>query len=121
MSSVAYVATLPKCDFCKNKARYDGKTSMGPWANMCPICFGKHGIGVGTGRGQELLIQEKKEIISEEIKTVTMDLEDLEEATMDGVWYPICPYCGEDTPAEPDAHSIHCNGCNNSFKINSLI
>lgn len=30
----------------------DGKTRGGPWANMCEQCFSKHGVGLGTGRGQ---------------------------------------------------------------------
>lgn len=31
----------------------DGKTKMGPWANMSPASFAKYGIGrLGTGHGQ---------------------------------------------------------------------
>jgi hypothetical protein len=49
------------CDICKvhhgivAPADVDGKTTMGPWANMCrehAICYG---IGLGQGRGQVLL------------------------------------------------------------------
>jgi len=29
------VPELPKCDFCDETARYDGKTVFGPWAYMC--------------------------------------------------------------------------------------
>ena len=36
-------------------ASYDGKTSMGPWANMCEDHFQSHGTGLGTGRGQRLI------------------------------------------------------------------
>jgi hypothetical protein len=30
----------------------DGKTCMGPWANMCMKCHRKYGMGLGTGLGQ---------------------------------------------------------------------
>ena len=64
MSTHVYVAELPPCDICKHEgmltsastARYDGKTIFGPWANMCPEHFRSHGIGLGTGRGQELRV-----------------------------------------------------------------
>jgi hypothetical protein len=53
------VTKLPKCDFCAdlyivNQAEYDGKTSTGPWANMCTFHFEVHGVGLGTGLGQRL-------------------------------------------------------------------
>lgn len=50
------VFELPKCDFCSRKAAYDGKTNMGPWANMCKEDFKWHGVGLGTGRGQRLVL-----------------------------------------------------------------
>lgn len=54
------VATLPACDFCKEKgvtmdAAYDGKTKGGPWANMCSLHFAVWGLGVGLGVGQRLV------------------------------------------------------------------
>lgn len=34
----------------------DGKTKMGPWAIMCPRCWGVLGVGrLGTGFGQRYL------------------------------------------------------------------
>jgi hypothetical protein len=30
----------------------DGKTTMGPWANMNPDSFKQHGVGLGMGKGQ---------------------------------------------------------------------
>lgn len=36
---------------------YDGRTKMGPWANMCPRCFKRFGSGLGTGRGQRYTLQ----------------------------------------------------------------
>jgi hypothetical protein len=44
------------CDFCGCTAKYDGKTIMGPWANMCSDCFAENGIGLGLGMGQELIV-----------------------------------------------------------------
>lgn len=44
-----------RCDFCKtNKAEIDGKTGFGFWANMCPECHCRFGVGFGVGRGQYL-------------------------------------------------------------------
>ncbi len=50
------VMELPKCDFCNDLAKYDGKTKYGAWGNMCLPCFGVHGIGLGLGKGQELIL-----------------------------------------------------------------
>ena len=44
------------CDFCGKQLDfwyYDGKTSKGPWACMCELCFFDHGIGLGMGKGQK--------------------------------------------------------------------
>ena len=54
------VVSLPACDFCNQDghsraARYDGKTAMGPWANMCQAHFRQYGVGLGLGRGQRLV------------------------------------------------------------------
>ena len=66
MANEVRVATFPDCDFCQqevapgewvNKARYDGKTRFGPWANMCERHFRAHGVGLGTGKGQKLVLQ----------------------------------------------------------------
>lgn len=58
-TSVTVVA-LPPCDLCPDDsstlAEYDGKTVMGPWANMCEGHFSHYGVGLGTGRGQRLVI-----------------------------------------------------------------
>lgn len=56
MSSETYVARLPKCNFCPADAHYDGQTRMGRWANMCDDHFNAHGVGLGTGRGQMLMV-----------------------------------------------------------------
>lgn len=55
MSTETTVSMIPNCDFCFNPASYDGKTKMGPWANMCEDCFKKYGVGLGTGKGQKFI------------------------------------------------------------------
>ena len=52
------VHAIPDCDVCKfddkikTPAAFDGKTTMGPWAFMCPAHFTKVGVGLGLGKGQ---------------------------------------------------------------------
>lgn len=44
------------CDICHiaiTTVFVDGKTHMGPWANMCPGCHRAHGCGLGLGKGQK--------------------------------------------------------------------
>jgi len=54
---------MPKCDMCDpgakttSKVMYDGKTAMGPWANMCGHCFKRYGVGLGLGKGQKLILK----------------------------------------------------------------
>jgi hypothetical protein len=63
MSDTATVATLPACDLCPEGtgalAAYDARTVMGPWANLCEGHFQHYGVGLGTGRGQRLVIATK--------------------------------------------------------------
>lgn len=64
INDTAYVSQLPLCNFCeengqKVKAEYDGRTQRGPWANMCAVHFGGFGVGLGTGKGQRLIVGEK--------------------------------------------------------------
>lgn len=55
----SWMGSDPKCDFCGKEGKddlpvfVDGKTQMGPWAMMCPTHHRQHGLGLGTGRGQE--------------------------------------------------------------------
>ena len=47
------------CDFCREvgiekPAKYDGKTRMGLWANMCEAHFYRYGVGLGVGKGQKV-------------------------------------------------------------------
>lgn len=52
-----WVGALPtRCDLCHKpltSSFFDGRTSNGPWANMCPKCHNRQGFGIGTGKGQE--------------------------------------------------------------------
>lgn len=56
---VYWVSPPPeKCQGCENDIEevfYDGRTRIGPWALMCPMCFYLGpGIGqTGTGFGQK--------------------------------------------------------------------
>ena len=54
------------CDICQNKIAdefFDAKTDAGPWANMCPECFIKFGVGLGTGLGQRYIKANDNEFI----------------------------------------------------------
>lgn len=63
------VKKLPACDFASfpnstcgpaaHPAGYDGATKLGPWANMCEVAFQSFGLGLGTGRGQALILERK--------------------------------------------------------------
>lgn len=58
MSDQVTVQALPRCDMCGDGsvAEYDGATAFGPWANMCAAHFAQYGTGLGTGRGQRLVL-----------------------------------------------------------------
>lgn len=50
------VHIVPVCDMCKKRdTAYDAKTKMGCWASLCPQCYEIYGIGLGTGKGQQLI------------------------------------------------------------------
>ena len=64
MSTETFVSELPKCDLCVAAgvsspldAEYDGRTIRGSWANMCEAHFQLFGTGLGTGRGQKLVVR----------------------------------------------------------------
>jgi len=58
------VSTLPVCDVHRfaspsspdEPARFDAKTSMGPWANLCQKHYEQFGLGLGLGLGQRLIL-----------------------------------------------------------------
>lgn len=55
--AITYINPPEQCDVCNVKVEkifYDAKTIMGGvWANMCPTCYEKYGIKLGTGWGQK--------------------------------------------------------------------
>lgn len=55
MGKSVEVQRLPNCDICGEEAHYDARTKPGMWCNLCEKCFKKHGIGLGTGKGQKLI------------------------------------------------------------------
>lgn len=65
--TVTTVTALPKCDICVHvkhlpaeeakPAYVDGATIGGPWAYMCFEHYAYHGIGLGVGRGQRLVLE----------------------------------------------------------------
>ena len=96
-----------KCDFCHNIAEVDGKTKEGPWANMCLGCFGDHGIGLGTGRGQMLIKVEKSKRAKTRGKV----------RYIDGEAICKCGACGNRFIVEEDANRGYCAcGALNIFK-----
>ena len=64
---VVKVSSLPNCDFCKieneikKEAQYDGATKFGKWAYMCSSHFKQYGKGLGTGKGQKLILESKED------------------------------------------------------------
>jgi len=60
LHAVVRVSTRPRCDFCGEVARVDGKTRLGCWAYMCPAHYRAFGVGLGLGKGQVLVTQEEE-------------------------------------------------------------
>ena len=52
-----WIGKVGECNICQGSISdwfVDGKTNItGQWALMCPSCFEKYGVGLGTGRGQK--------------------------------------------------------------------
>ena len=56
--TVVVMDSIPICDCCqKNPAFMDGKTKMGSWAYMCVSCSAVFSIGLGVGKGQQLVLR----------------------------------------------------------------
>lgn len=54
------MAELPPCNMHPDRvAKYDFKSRMGPWMYGCEECFHRYGFGLGTGKGQLLVLREK--------------------------------------------------------------
>lgn len=62
MSTEVRVTTPRACDLHAARgeevpATVDGKTVYGPWAHMCDECHRLYGFGLGTGKGQRLILE----------------------------------------------------------------
>ena len=92
------VNAIPDCDIHggAHPAEFDGKTVMGPWANMCAEAMNSVGIGLGTGKGQRLVLRAPVAPVAEPVSlakgpryprpTVDRpDMDTLEEWAMDSV------------------------------------
>lgn len=55
----------------------------------------------------------------EEELSVAVTEDQLGQAAMEGVMQLTCPYCGSETPAEPDADHVYCLVCDRRFKIDN--
>jgi hypothetical protein len=49
----------PMCDLCADGTRaiYDAASRQGPWGYMCQRHYDQFGVGLGTGRGQRLVVE----------------------------------------------------------------
>jgi len=57
MSTQTVVPEIPNCDVCGTaKAYADAKLPGGPWGYLCKTHFNLHGCELGTGKGQELIL-----------------------------------------------------------------
>lgn len=58
MNEIEGIVTKPSPDACQiceapvNDDFVDGKTTLGPWADMCLTCYSHYGAGLGLGKGQ---------------------------------------------------------------------
>jgi len=81
MADKAYVAQLPKCDWCDRPAHYDFKTVMGPWGNGCEEHYLEYreSSTLGTGKGQKLIAivgqkEVKRYLVTIELNTPNREL-----------------------------------------------
>jgi hypothetical protein len=56
-NSEVEVEVLPRCELCTEPAHYDAATKIGPWAYLCEEHYSVHGVGLGTGKGQRLVVR----------------------------------------------------------------
>lgn len=67
MSDTVQMDHIPMCDLHKMDTRspqlieavYDAKMLEGPWAYLCQSCYDLHGVGLGLGKGQRLILSMK--------------------------------------------------------------
>lgn len=122
MSTEVKVSSLPKCDYCtmagkSEDAAYDGKTKQGPWANMCQKHFKIHGVGLGTGRGQALVVENAPAPIVTPTSKVKITMARVKRAVNSGEYVGFCKACGRKKDGvEPDARGHKCPSCG-EFKV----
>lgn len=113
MSDTTYVKTLPNCDFVHDNpvsAAYDGATVMGCWSFMCEEHFAQYGIGLGTGKGQRLILESEKPNAPVGRRKVTLD--QVMEAIRQDDNLGFCLKCGAEAQGvEPDARKYECESC----------
>jgi hypothetical protein len=121
MGDTAYIPHPEYCDLCKSQglqveAVYDGKTVHGPWAYMCENHFGAMGVGLGTGRGQRLIVGEKpRKDSSNDGFTEVDDEDDTDETIASNASNGVAPHptnasedvepSPEDTQTQPEVES----------------
>lgn len=106
------VVQFPSCDFCDSDAQFDGKTVLGSWGYMCSGHFKTHGTGLGTGRGQKIVLKIEQQSPPEPVPPPSMD--ELEAMVMDGDCYAT-----DGCPVEPDGVCPH--GCKSWLLVYGLI
>lgn len=99
MRTKTYVSTLPKCNFHPEvDAHYDAMIPGMSWAYLCNECFHRFGCTLGTGKGQKLLLEEKKPIRR------PPSIEELMQQEADGLVEAACEY---GCMVEPDGYCEH--------------
>lgn len=95
MSDTTYISAPRECGFCQQdgtvrQATVDGKTIFGGWGYMCDEHFKSHGVGLGTGKGQKLIVGEKPTVTEADRRLAAKrafdagDFEAFEDAVGDG-------------------------------------
>jgi len=96
MPDIAYVARLPKCDFCaeagiEKDATHDTRTVLGPWASVCDYHLAQYGVGrLGTGYGQRYIVGDRPPVTDDERRARVAaalkhnSMSELEDAVGDG-------------------------------------
>lgn len=102
-------STPKECNLCKASIKddfIDGRVRGMSWAIMCPGCHTKYGVGLGTGKGQRYQLQEDGKwlnVLGEPSKS-THTVEEVAEASFDGIGLMDCP---EGCQVEPDGRCQH--------------
>ena len=103
------------------EAHYDGKTVGGTWAYMCDDCLKQHGVGLGLGRGQQLIVRQPTirlthylDVLAIEHQKLfgeTRDLPNARDLLAGTAAMPTRPTPLQRTPAGAGAHGCIFCGC----------